>query len=421
MYKRTSSLLLSFILFFILFTSCSQKKNDRIVIWTNSGEFAPYVELFNSQHKTKAVLVYKKAPAVSLPPANDELKPDIVIGSYLRNNKTKKYFEPVDYLFDRKYISYNDFYPVLVKAGVFSHKQYLLPLSFNLPVVIFSTENSKYVTNNYTISLEELRKEGSSYNKKNKKNNFTAIGFAPQSSKDFLYSTTKMFNTNYKETKNQNFIYDSKSLQDSLNYLKDWITTENVSSQTESDFVYKYLSMVDSKKVTSDRTLFAYTTSDKLFQLSGEQLSQIDFRWMENNNLIHIEDSMTMLGISKWANNHSGCAEFISWLFNPETQRQLLENKKSMHPDTVKFGIASGFSSIKEVNEHILPTIYTKLLSNIPPSDYFKVSEPTPIHWEAIKSRVIIPYIQDYIRTEDTTKIKSIEERFSNAKKQGLN
>ena len=92
MHKKKNSLKLVHIIFSIflvtIFSSCS-KKDNRIVIWTSSSEFAPYIELFNSQHKTKAVLVYKDNTANALPPANDELKPDIVLGSYLRNSKTK--------------------------------------------------------------------------------------------------------------------------------------------------------------------------------------------------------------------------------------------------------------------------------------------------------------------------------------------
>ena len=121
MHKKKNSLKLVHIIFSIflvtIFSSCS-KKDNRIVIWTSSSEFAPYIELFNSQHKTKAVLVYKANTADALPPANDELKPDIVLGSYLRNNKTKKYFDSIDYLFDRQIISTEDFYPALRKNQI---------------------------------------------------------------------------------------------------------------------------------------------------------------------------------------------------------------------------------------------------------------------------------------------------------------
>ena len=48
--------------------------------------------------------------------------------------------------------------------------------------------------------------------------------------------------------------------------LKDWIFTENESAQTEQDFAFKYLFMPYYRQVISDRTLYAYTTSDQLFK-----------------------------------------------------------------------------------------------------------------------------------------------------------
>lgn len=424
MHKKKNSLKLVHIIFSIflvtIFSSCS-KKDNRIVIWTSSSEFAPYIELFNSQHKTKAVLVYKDNTADALPPANDELKPDIVLGSYLRNNKTKKYFDSIDYLFDRQIISTDDFYPALRKAGEISHKQYLLPVSFNLPLVLFSLENKDFVKNDYTISLEQIKTTGTDFIKKNKKGNFTRIGFAPQSNKDFLYTTTRLFDAKFKQYKTNDFTYNKQALENAIKYITEWIKTEHGSIQTESDFVYKYLSLVDSKKVFSGRTLYTYTTSNKLFQLPSDQLAKMDFRWIKNNEQIPVEDSMTMMGISKWATNYAGTVEFIEWFYSTATQKTILEQKSHFQPNTIEFGIVGGFSAVKEVNEKILPTFYTKLLSNIPSHEAFYVSEPKSSHWEKIKDKVIIPYIQDSINIQEGQTLKSLEERYSDWKKQGLN
>lgn len=424
MHKKRNSLKPVHIIFSIflvtIFSSCS-KKDNRIVIWTSSSEFAPYIELFNSQHKTKAVLVYKENTADALPPANDELKPDIVLGSYLRNNKTKKFFDSIDYLFDRQIISTDDFYPALRKAGEFSHKQYLLPVSFNLPLMLFSLENKDFVKNDYTISLEQIKTTGTDFIKKNKKGNLTRIGFAPQSNKDFLYTTTRLFDVKFKQYKTNDFTYNKQALENAIKYITEWIKTEHGSIQTESDFVYKYLSLVDSKKVFSGRTLYTYTTSNKLFQLPSDQLAKMDFRWIKNNEQIPVEDSMTMMGISKWATNYAGAVEFIEWFYSTATQKTILEQKSNFQPNTIEFGIVGGFSAIKEVNEKILPTFYTKLLSNIPSHEAFYVSEPKSSHWEKIKDKVIIPYIQDSINIQEGQTLKSLEERYSDWKKQGLN
>ena len=96
--------ILSLSLIMGVFTGCDKNPDDnRIVIWTNCAEFAQYIELFNKTHKNNsAILVYKDNPAESLPPAEDEQAPDIIVGSWLRSDDTKKNFKPLDYVFDNQ-------------------------------------------------------------------------------------------------------------------------------------------------------------------------------------------------------------------------------------------------------------------------------------------------------------------------------
>ena len=247
------------------------------------------------------------------------------------------------------------------------------------------------------------------------------MGFAPESSDRFLYLVTKIQGAGYKETKGNSFSWNPDALKDSIGFLDEWITSINGSSQTERDFVYKYLSTTDDKKVTQGKALFAYTTSDRLFRFPKGQLSLIDYRWLENQKRIPVEDSMVMLGIPKKAKNHYGAVEFISWFYNVQTQQALLERKFTMNLDINRFGIANGFSSIREVTERILPVYYTSLLSNIPQAENFQVYEKKPLRWEMTKQRVIIPYIKEVLAARGTKKISSIEERYAEWKKQGFN
>ena len=91
-----------FTLSIFLFSCKSQQpeQKKRVVIWTSCSEFVQYIELFNKTHKeNNAILVYKENPALSIPPARDETPPDIIIGSWLRNDTPYKYFKPLDYIF----------------------------------------------------------------------------------------------------------------------------------------------------------------------------------------------------------------------------------------------------------------------------------------------------------------------------------
>ena len=407
-FKIFSIFTLSFFLFSCKFQQQKQKK--RVVIWTSCSEFVQYIELFNKTHKeNNAILVYKENPALSIPPARDETPPDIIIGSWLRNDAPYKYCKPLDYIFYNKILSSDVFYKQLFEAGQKNNLQFLLPVSFNLPTIVFSQENKNLVPDNYTLTFEQIRKTGSEFNTKNKKGAFTKIGFTPLSNNDFLYLSTKIFDVNFRE-ENGKIIWNSEKLQETTDKLKDWIFTENESAQIEQDFAFKYLFMPYYRQVISDRTLYAYTTSDQLFKTIKNQDFGIDYRWVVQNKKIPIEDSMIMLGIYKECRNQLGATEFISWFFNVDNQQKILERKEKLNLDTELFGISGGFSSIRDVTEHILPVFYTHLLTNLPPSQMLSVPQKLPARWDSYKSLVIEPYLRSVITAQPEENVMSIED-----------
>lgn len=395
----------------IFFTGCGKKKDVqacRIVIWTSNSEFAQYVELFNKTHKeNSAVLVYKENPALSMPPARDEVAPDIVVGSWLRTDNPNKYYKSLDYIFDNRKLTSDVFYSQLLTAGQKKGVQYLLPVSFNLPALVFSNENKELVPDNYTLTLEQLRKAGSAYNEKNKKGAYTKMGFTPLSNNEFIYLATKIYGANFREEKGE-IVWSAANLSKAADELSDWVIKENTSAQTEEDFSYKYLFMPYYRQVTSNRTLFAYTTSDQLFKAMKNQDLGIDYRWIVQDRNLPIEDSFTMMGIYKKSKNLVGATEFISWFFQSENQRAILERKDRLNLETEIFGIAGGFSAIRDVTEHILPVFYTQLLTNLPPAQMLSVPNQLPARWESYKTMVVEPYVKALATSDNTENVTSI-------------
>lgn len=416
--SRAGALVLLAAAFFC--AGCSERREKRIVIWTDNSEFALYTEIFNERHETKAVLVYKADPAAALPPAGDEQPPDLVVGPWLRNEKTRRYFENLGYLFDRKYIFSAEFYPVLLDSGKIGRRQYLLPVSFNLPAVIFSAADEDRIEDKYMLTLEQLRREGAAYNQKNAAGAYTRIGFAPQADGGFLLTAVKMAGAEFHISRGD-LCYDAVALSRATDWLSGWISEENSGAETESNFVYKYLSMPAHRQVTSGRTLFAYTASDRLFSLPSNQLSEIDFRWLQRDGLIPIEDSCVMAGIFRNAGNMAGASEFLSWFFEPETQAAILKRKAAMNLDTNRFGIAGGFSAIRGINEQELPAYYTTLLSNVPQAESLSAPGAYIPRWDDMTAEVILPYIRDVLRQGDGGDIVSVETRYSEWKEQRFN
>lgn len=423
MHKRftliASFILISFAAFFA--AGCSGARQRTVVIWTNNAEFAQYIELFNSTHdNVKALLVYKENPVLSLPPAKGELYPDIIVGPGLRSEKVRRYLSTLDTVFDHRALSSAIFYSQLLSAGKMSHSQYLLPVSFNLPAVIFSSENKELVEDNYLISLDQIRQTAAAYNKKNPNGMYSRIGFAPQNSAPFMYLVAKTKGARFREYRNS-FTWNKEQLANALAYIKTWTDSANTSSKTEQDFAFKYLYMSPYKQVTSGRCLFSYTTSNELFRMTTEQLSHIDFRWIREDKKIPLEDSVVMLGVARYAKHKSQAYDFISWFMNADTQRTILETKAKNNLDTDKFGLCGGFSAIKEVNEHYLPIYYTSLLANTPPADALSVPEKIPSRWENMKADIILPYLKDAVSSDGKTPVIGLDERISDWLKQSFN
>lgn len=416
-------------LFFLTsFSGCKVESEHRIVIWTNNSEFAQYVELFNKTNKTdSAVLVYKENPASSLPPAKDENPPDLVVSSYLRSSSLENQFKSLDYLFDRQYLESSDFYETLLSSGKSHFNQYLLPVSFNLPAIIFSEENAKEsgITDSFTLGIDEIQEISTNWNVKRQNGNYSRMGFTPLATEGFAYLTAKIFESDFHEEKRQ-ISYNSQNLQNSVEYLKNWIKNANTSAQTETDFAYKYLFMPDYRRVTSGRTLFALMKSDRLFNVLKSQELKIDYRWIstktnEENSTsteipkIPIEDDFTMMGIYKNSKNQPGATKFIKWFFEEENQKEILKRKSDLNLNTENFGIAGGFSSLKSVTEHVLPLYYRELLTNIPQENQLLLPDKLPSFWENYRENVVNPYLEAAIQNENPetfVEIKTFEDEW---------
>ena len=396
--------------------SCSLKKT--VVIWTDRAEIVSYAEYFNAaQSKAKAIVVYKENLAASLPPASDEKKPDVLIGPLLKNSRIKKNFAPLESILGRFQVDISLVYSPLLDFGKSDGKQYLLPLSFNLPAVIFDESKSPLVSESGTLEFSRLEETSAVFNEKNKSGIYTKMGFAPSWNHEFLYEFVKSNGVGIEEKGNA-IVWNGEKLSKSVESLKNWTSEKNTSTFDEQDFSFKYLYMPVQKQVLSGKCLFAYTTSDKFFSLPQEQISGIDFKWLSNGGKICIEDDITMLGVYRKSSNTKNAFDFIIWLFNENTQKNLLERTRNMHLDITTFGLCNGFSSLKSVNERILPSYYKNLLGNLPDEDAILCPEPLPERWKSLKERVVLPYLSDSAKTDSAVQPKTMEELLSSWRKQ---
>ena len=398
----------------LVITGCTKRKVQPVlstapaVIWTDISEIASCVELFNkSQDKYKAVVQYRENPAESLDffgtvkSADTEL-PDIVIGTALKNTNSRAHFLPLDFLFSERSLDSSRFYPSLLEAGKLDGKQYFLPLSFNMPAVAFDSRNEDLIGEPYMISVEQIRDIAASFNAE-KNGQPTVMGFAPSWDGNFLYLVTQLWGAEYRQD-GEVFSWNEDAISSAVNYLRNWTENCNGSTQAEKDFSFKYLYTPKYKQISSGRCLFAYTTSRNMLSVNEEILQNLDFRWIHKDKKIPIADTLVSIAIDKHSLNSEAAEAFIVWLMQEETQKNLLQRTKDMNLNTAVFGIAGGFSALRDVTEKVFPMYYETLLGSLPVSEYLDSATILPPKWDKIKEKVIIPYLE---KVTDTSKISN--------------
>ncbi|GMO59928.1 MAG: extracellular solute-binding protein [Treponemataceae bacterium] len=371
-----------------LLTVSSCKKGDAaniITVLTNRVEFASYIELFNAEHETqKAVLVYKEDVNASL----SELRAreaDIIVGSFLDNARSLQYFADLSAFFGENKtsakIDKNAFYPAFFDPTFFdsafsgaasSARIYLLPVSFNLPIMLYATLNDTYIPasaqKSQRIDMENIKKSAAQYNKKNAAV-YTNMGFGVTWNYDFLWLCAKLYgiahNSNTPETKK----LDEEKNEGLKKYLRDFVA-QNTSASFENEFAFRYLYQQPLEQAASAKSLYIYSTSaifSDWINAASAANGECNFLWITQDagdgGKLLCEDDAVFLGKYKKSKNKDADV-FIAWFFQEATQKKLLARSNKMNITGQTFGLAGGFSALKSVNENF--GAYYPMLKNLP-------------------------------------------------------
>ena len=391
----------------LIFVSCSNSKD--VLIWTDHPEFALYGEYFNAvQSQYRVSVRYIRFPSAELSRTDRENIPDLIVTSWLKNASTEANFRSLETVFGKNKLSKDIFYPRLLDIGRIEKNQLLLPVSFNIPALIFSREREPGLSNQFTIDFEEIKNLSSAYNIQSR-GTYTRMGFSPLWNDNFLFITAVLSGASFREA--NPLAWDSAALERSMVLINNWTDEINSNTQADEDFTYKYFFEPPERLIQSGRILFSYMESSDLFILSEDRKNNLDFRWiMEQNRIPVIEDSVYM-GIPKKAKAQRAAMAFIQWFYQPDTQRQLLEYSRMYRINENSFGICGGFSALTSVTEQIYPLFYPELLGRMPPSDNFSLPNILPGRWAEIKERVVLPYLHARARSESTANVVSLERR----------
>ena len=413
------------------FTSCSAFKKNTAVLWTDSPEFALYAQMFNAAQSKYKIEVHERRELgkelEDLAADKKKRQPDIVVGKWLKSAQLASIWQKPDFLFKKKSIDKDIFYSSLLNFGKTGRDQIFLPVSFNLGAIVFLSDTfgtdaaqpAASKIDQTFINLEDIKKRAIEFNI-HKNGMYSRIGFSPawNWNGDFLYAAAQMYGASFTEApplETQPLTWNPESLEKAIAAFREWINDGNGGAAAEDEFIFKYSYDPSDRLIERGRILFAYIKSDRLFKISREELSRLDYRWLtfslDGQDTIPVLEDVLLFGITKKCTSKSAVAAFVKWFYAEYTQKELLEKSRAEHLSEFIFGIGNGFSAVRGATEFIYPQMYPALLSHIPPDGYLLEPPRHYWNWNAIKDRVVIPYIRERVKTEHA--VRPLEQRLA--------
>ncbi|MFO7849755.1 MAG: hypothetical protein R6V67_07320 [Spirochaetia bacterium] len=381
----------------LLFSGCQREEDNTALIWTNRPEFASYIELYNAAHEENRVRIeYKENPGQAFKEVGPgKNAPDIVIAENLNSRELLNKFATLNSLFNEGDLDKERFYTTPLSQGVYEQQHVLLPVSFVLPVIIFSESTAPEDISPFFISLSEMRKFSEEFNTEGE-HGLEKLGFSPLWEEEMLFTTTLLGGADFHETEKGMPAWEGSAVEESIDFLGDWIEEDNGGLEEANTFSDKYFYEPPYILIEKERIRFYYHDISSFFEIPPEKREQLDFRWPAEDEKIPVLPSILYMGIPHGAPGIAAAKEFISWFFQADIQEKLLE--ASDYKRIRSFGIADGFSSLHRVNEEILPKKYSSLVGHIPKETFLSFPGRMPSEWDALQHRVIEPWLLRKLR-----------------------
>lgn len=370
-------------------SSCGLMEATVAEMKTDVPQMALYAAAFNaSQTRYRINVSYDKTIAEHIDDRSS--KPALYIGRYLKSSPARSNFQALDQLFSELVINQQAFYPGLLELGSSEGRQLLLPVSFNLPLLVFDKSLDQSISDGFVLNLDELEEKSAAVNKSGK-TSYTNMGFSPRWYPDFLFTLMGLFGADFKE--GSPLKWNHAGLEAGIAYVRGWSARTNGSSAKEDEFQFKYLYLPGYRSVEEGRIGYSSMDSSEFFIVSEERRSKLSFRWVAKDSQVLIDEDVVFAGIRRDGKGKQAAEAFLKWFYREDTQKALLDDARRYRSMESSFGIAGGFSAIKAVNEKQFPLFYPSLLGKMPPERYLKAPSVVPSAWNDIKHSIVLPFL----------------------------
>ncbi len=376
--------------------SCSPPDSGPARIWTDVPEMAIAVELFNASQSRHLVEIQWKADLSSAIREAPE-PPALAVGRFLKSSSVRDRFQSLDYLFGELVVNQAAFYPGLLGLGNIDGRQVLLPVSFNLPAIVFAKASSGTMRD-FTLGMDDLAKATAAWNQRDQQG-FVRMGFSPRWDPDFLTLLVNSSGASFRES--SPLAWNEAGLGSAIAGVRTWIAKTNASAAMEDEFQFKYLYTPAYQYVSSGRVLFAYMDSGAFFLVPEEKRSALDYRWFAWDGKVPVSDDIVYAAIVRAGANKGAVEAFLKWFYKEDSQRAILEEQRRTRALESYFGLAGGFSALRSVNERVFPLYYPSLLGHLPPANSLSEPKVLPGNWPELKHDIVAPWLLEVTRSQE--------------------
>jgi hypothetical protein len=296
----------------------------------------------------------------------------------------------------------DQFYPIPFEQGQYDGQQVLLPISFQIPGLMFHAEQQLPEQDSFLINLEQAKKLNREFSTHTEKG-FTKLGLSLRWNSSLMYLITLLKETNFHEGNAGSLIWNSQHLKDSIDLIREWTYQINDGLTAEREFSQKFLIEPPYKLIAKERILCYYTDAADFYSLSPQLRENLKLRWLADEDTIPVLPNMLFAGIPHGAPGIEAAKAFLTWFSKPESQEEQLA--ATQYKRTRTFGIAGGLSTLPKVNEQILPTYYPSLVGYIPTASYLDFPPSMPSDWSMLRDQVIIPWLEEQAESETTDEL----------------
>jgi hypothetical protein len=391
----------------LLLAGCGLIPDPAVQLVTNRPEMAAYVDRYNAmQSDVRVEIVYEEAPHQAV---LDGKQGDVVMGEWLATPSLMSRFDPLVDLVKPGKIDPSWFYAGLLSMGSRDNRPILIPISFNLPAVVFFKSAIQSEIPSMFMPLDVLRAASEAFTIVSKNGSLSAAGFSPFWYPGFLGATAQLFGARFHPGRNGLPAWDAEKLSKAVDYSRSWITEVNKGPEADRAFSSRVLAQPWYRLLSAKKTLFALVPCCDFFGLPEEKRRDLDFRWLAQGNNIPAMDEALFVGVLRSSRNKGGARAFLQWFCTLSVQRSLLEVNQSRRIGV--FGISNGFSSLKAINEKDLPQKHPLLLGHIPSENMIGFPDPLPDNWQKVRDEVVLPWMErTAVDEEDQPLEKRLEE-----------